>query len=122
VREYEKLLYERFPACSQAAERRIENTLTILDISGGSMKLLSKKNYGLIQKIAKIAQDYYPEILGNMFVVNTPFLFKGAYAVIKPWLDKKTKEKISTHGSGFQKKLFELVDPADLPDFLGGTC
>jgi hypothetical protein len=122
VREYERLLHYRFAAASEAAGRRIENTLTILDLGGASTKLMSKKNYSLVQKISKIAQDYYPEILGNMFIVNTPFLFKGGYAVIKPWLDKKTKEKISVQGSGFAKKLLELADPADLPEFLGGTC
>ena len=86
------------------------------------MKLLSKKVYGFIKAISKIAQDYYPECLGNMFIVNTPLLFSGAWACIKPWLDKRTRDKISTHGSKYQKKLFELVDPDDLPQFLGGNC
>ena len=42
VREYERLLTERFAAASQRAGRRIENTLTILDLGGAAMKLLSK--------------------------------------------------------------------------------
>jgi hypothetical protein len=122
VREYEKLIHEKFRAASERAGRRIENTLTILDLGGAAMKLMSKKVYGFVQRISKVAQDYYPEILGNMFIVNTPLLFSGAYAMIKPWLDKRTKDKISTHGKKFHSKLFELVDPDDLPSFLGGNC
>lgn len=55
VREYEKLLGERFAAASRAAGRRIENTLTILDLGGAAMKLMSKKVYGFIKAISKIA-------------------------------------------------------------------
>lgn len=122
VREYERMIHERFTACSRAAGRRIEQSLTILDLGGAAMKLMSKKVYGFIKQISKIAQDNYPECLGNMFIVNTPLLFSGAWACVKPWLDKRTRDKISTHGSKFQKKLFELVDPDDVPQFLGGNC
>ena len=57
-----------------------------------------------------------------MFIVNAPFLFSGVWAIIKPWLDKKTRDKISIHGSGFQKELLQLVDKENLPEFLGGEC
>ena len=38
----------RFPACSAVAGKRIEQGLNILDLKDGSMKILSKKVYGLI--------------------------------------------------------------------------
>ena len=57
-----------------------------------------------------------------MFIVNAPFLFSGVWAIIKPWLDKKTRDKISIHGSGFLKELLPLIDKENLPDFLGGEC
>lgn len=38
----------RFPACSAIAGSRIELGLNILDLNGGSLKILSKKVYGLI--------------------------------------------------------------------------
>ena len=57
-----------------------------------------------------------------MFIVNAPFLFSGVWAIIKPWLDKKTRDKISIHGSGFQKELLKLIDKENLPDYLGGEC
>lgn len=49
-------------------------------------------------------------------------LFSGVWAVIKPWLDEKTKNKITIIGSGYKEKLLELIDLESLPDFLGGTC
>ena len=44
-----------------------------------------------------------------MFIINAPMLFSGIWAVIKPWLDEKTKNKITIIGSGYKEKLFELV-------------
>jgi hypothetical protein len=35
-----------------------------LDLTGGSMKILSKKVYALIQLASKVGSDYYPEIMG----------------------------------------------------------
>ena len=39
-------------------------------------------------------QSFYPEHLGQMFVVNAPYVFKGIWAVIKPWLEATTQRKI----------------------------
>ena len=44
-----------------------------------------------------------------MFIVNAPMLFSGVWAIIKPWLDDKTKAKIKILGSGYKKTLLEYV-------------
>jgi hypothetical protein len=93
-----------------------------MDLKDGSMKILSKKVYGLIQLASKVGQDYYPEIMGQMFIVNAPMLFTGVWAVVKGFLDERTRQKIKILGGKFQKDLLELVEAENLPDFLGGTC
>lgn len=86
------------------------------------MKILSKKVYGLIQIAAKVGSDNYPEIMGQTFIVNAPFLFTGVWAIVKSFLDEKTRKKILIKGGSYQKDLLELVEAENLPDFLGGTC
>lgn len=54
IQSYEMLLKLRFPACSAVANTRIEQGLNILDLNHGSMKILSKKVYGLIKLASKI--------------------------------------------------------------------
>ena len=44
-----------------------------------------------------------------MFIINAPMLFSGIWAVIKPWIDEKTRNKINIIGSGFKDKLLEIV-------------
>jgi hypothetical protein len=122
IREYESMVKLRIPACIRRAGVPVEQSLTILDLGGSSMKLMKKSVYNFVKLASGIAQDYYPEILGKMFIVNSPTLFSMAWKVIKPWIDERTQKKITIEGSKFQKKLLELVDAQNLPDFLGGTC
>ncbi|OMJ78324.1 hypothetical protein SteCoe_21879 [Stentor coeruleus] len=122
IREYESMIKLRIPACSIAAGCLIEQTFTILDLGGSSTKLMKKNVYNFVKLASGMAQDFYPEILGKMFIINTPMLFSVAWKIIKPWLDERTQKKISTEGSKYQVKLLEYVAPENLPDFFGGTC
>jgi len=122
IHSYEQLVRLRFPACSAAFGQRIEQGLNIMDLKDASMKLFSSKVRALVQLASKIGQDYYPEIMGQMFIVNAPMLFTGVWAVIKGFLDEKTRNKIKILGGNFKKELLEVVEPENLPDFLGGTC
>eukprot|EP00250_Pteridium_aquilinum_P009496 c18704_g1_i1 orf=502-1479(-) len=122
IKEWEVLIDWKFPSCSRVAGRPITQSLTILDLKGVTMKHLSKQVRQFIQKIARIDQDYYPEHLGRMLIINAPTSFKAMWQLIKPWLDKSTQKKIEVHGSNYSVKLLELVDSENLPEFLGGTC
>lgn len=86
------------------------------------MKLFNGKVRGLVQLASKICQDYYPEILGCMYIVNAPMLFTGIWAVVKGFLDEKTRNKIYIKGGKYSTDLLEIIDAENLPDFLGGKC
>ena len=64
--------------------------MTILDLKDVSLGSASK-TYGFVKPASAMAQDNYPEMLGNMFIVNAPFLFTGIWAIVKMWIDDKTK-------------------------------
>eukprot|EP00345_Euplotes_harpa_P001804 CAMPEP_0168331946 /NCGR_PEP_ID=MMETSP0213-20121227/8658_1 /TAXON_ID=151035 /ORGANISM="Euplotes harpa, Strain FSP1.4" /LENGTH=362 /DNA_ID=CAMNT_0008335863 /DNA_START=26 /DNA_END=1114 /DNA_ORIENTATION=- len=122
VREYEKLLHIRFPACSALTGTKIEQSFSLLSIEGFTMGKLKEKSREFVKIAISIGRDYYPEIMAKMYIVNAPFLFKGAWAIFKPFIDEKTRDKISIVGSGFQKDLFKYVDPSNVPAELGGKC
>jgi hypothetical protein len=44
-----------------------------------------------------------------MFIVNAPMLLSGVWAMIKPWLDQNTRDKITIIGGSYQKDLNALV-------------
>ena len=58
-----------------------------------------------------------------MLIINAPFLFTGIWAIVKMWIDDKTKEKIHILGGSYKKELLKYIDPENLPDFIdGGVC
>jgi hypothetical protein len=122
IRSYERQRYYIYPVCSNLTGRKIETNFTIIDLKGGSSSLLSPSVQGFIKIASQICQDYYPETLGVMYVVNVSWLIKAGWWVIKAFLDAKTAEKIHIKGSGFEKELLQHVNAENLPKFLGGTC
>jgi hypothetical protein len=122
TREYEKLLKNIFPTCSKVHGSYISQTFMIIDLKKMTSKLLSKKIYSFLKLTSFSSQNYYPEILGQLYIVNTGLLFKAAWSVCKAFLDEKTKKKIITVGSDYKKKLLEHIEPDNLPKFLGGNC
>uniref|UniRef100_A0A0C9RR20 TSA: Wollemia nobilis Ref_Wollemi_Transcript_467_1501 transcribed RNA sequence n=1 Tax=Wollemia nobilis TaxID=56998 RepID=A0A0C9RR20_9CONI len=122
IKEWEILIDWKFPACSKKAGRTINQSLTILDLKGVTLKHMSKHMRHFVQRISKVDQDYYPEYLGKMVIINAPTTFKAIWSIIKPWLDKRTQKKIEVHGSNYAHRLLDLVDHKNLPEFLGGSC
>jgi hypothetical protein len=84
------------------------------------MGKLKEKSREFVKLAISIGQDYYPEIMYKMFLINAPFLFRGAWALISPFIDEKSRAKMSILGSSYHKELFKLVDPEMVPEDLGG--
>ncbi|KAJ0962573.1 hypothetical protein J5N97_027695 [Dioscorea zingiberensis] len=122
VKEFEKTFDLKFPACSIAARRHIDQSTTILDVQGVGCKHLTKTARELIGCLQKIDGDNYPETLCQMFIINAGSGFRLLWNTIKSFLDPKTTAKIHVLGNKYQSKLLEVIDASELPEFLGGTC
>lgn len=122
VKEFEKNFAVKFPACSLAAKRHIDQSTTILDVQGVGMKQFSKAARDLISMLQKIDGDNYPETLCRMFIINAGQGFRLLWSTVKSFLDPKTTAKIHVLGNKYQSKLLEVIDASELPAFFGGTC
>jgi len=122
VKEYEKLLKVRFPSCSKEKGTLIDRSLTIMNVEGIGLSLLVGQTKKFLKLAADIAQDYYPEMLGTMFLINSSFAFNLVWSVAKGFIDAKTVAKFNLEKSKYQPKLLELVDEENLPSFFGGKC
>ncbi|KAJ4967325.1 hypothetical protein NE237_019174 [Protea cynaroides] len=122
VQEFERTFAVKFPACSVAAKKHIDQSTTILDVQGVGLKNFNKSARELITQIQKIDGDNYPETLCRMFIINAGPGFRLLWNTVKTFIDPKTAAKIHVLGNKFQSKLLEIIDASELPDFLGGTC
>lgn len=70
------------------------------------MKLFGGKLKKFMQISTNITQDYYPELMNKMYIINAGYFFQGVWLVIKPWLDPVTQKKIHIiKGSGKKELL-----------------
>ncbi|KAJ4842008.1 hypothetical protein Tsubulata_050742 [Turnera subulata] len=122
VSEQEKTLNLRFPACSIATKRHITSTTSILDVKGVGMSNFSKPARCLFMEIQKIDSNYYPETLNQLFIVNAGSGFRMLWKALRAFLDARTLAKIQVLGYNYLSNLVEVIDPSNLPSFLGGKC
>ncbi|KAH7549609.1 hypothetical protein JRO89_XS13G0055800 [Xanthoceras sorbifolium] len=152
VSEQEKTLNLRYPACSMAAKRHIASTTSILDVKGVGMSNFSKPARYLFMEIQKIDSNYYPEMMAGqamlpyvsvdqfhllilsqtlhrLFIINAGSGFRVLWKVLKAFLDARTLAKIQVGfllitvlGYNYLSNLTEIIDPGNLPSFLGGNC
>ncbi|KAF2000393.1 SEC14 cytosolic factor [Amniculicola lignicola CBS 123094] len=121
VCEYEKMADPRLPACSRKAGYLLETSCSIMDLKNvGIGKATSV--YGYLGAVSAISQNYYPERLGKMYVINAPWGFAGVFSVVKRFLDPVTVSKIHILGSGYKTELLAQVPAENLPKEFGGSC
>ncbi|XWS33799.1 hypothetical protein CRYUN_Cryun22dG0113700 [Craigia yunnanensis] len=113
VKEFERTFDVKFPSCSIAAKKHIDQSTTILDVQGVGLKSFTKAARELITRLMT---------LNRMFIINAGSGFRMLWNSVKSFLDPKTTAKINVLSNKYQSKLLEIIDESDLPEFLGGTC
>ena len=122
IKQYERQIKFIFPACSAVVKKPVEQSCTILDADGIGITSIFGPIKGFIKLASDIGQDYYPEMLGKMTIVNTGFFFRAVWTMVKGFIDPKTQAKIGLFGSNFKNELLQLVDEDKLPEFFQGKC
>ena len=122
IKQYERQMKYIFPACSAVIQKPVEQSCTILDANGIGIFSLVGPIKGFVKLASDIGQDYYPEMLGKMTIINVGFLFRAIWSMVKSFIDPKTQAKISLLKSNYKDELLKLIDEDKLPQFLGGKC
>ncbi|EGG07732.1 uncharacterized protein MELLADRAFT_28365, partial [Melampsora larici-populina 98AG31] len=122
---YKKLLNE-YPSSEVPKEFppefvKVTNAFCIVDLKGFTLS-----QFWQIKSIARIcfgiSQDYYPETMGYLAIINAPYTFATIFKAIQPWLSKETISKINILGDNYISTLLEHIEEEDLPSYLGGKC
>lgn len=101
----------------------LENTtmykhVHILDLGGLGTKHCSKKLLTPIQACIDMDGNKYPESLYRMIIVNSPWIFRAFWALIKPFVHPLTVKKILWG----EEHLKEYIDDENIANYLGGKC
>ena len=112
-----------FPLLSKKAGKRIDKINIVYDLKDASLGVyMNSKIRERFTTIIKIAQDFYPENLGKIQILNPPFIFYAAFSMVKPFLADATKEKLEVlRGNDVNKRLRDWIDADMLPEEYGGN-
>lgn len=61
----------------------------VFDVGGFGMDKWNARSIKLLRMALGVMTNYYPEVLGKLFIINAPFIFRGIFSIIKGWLDEK---------------------------------
>ena len=96
--------------------------VAIFDCTGMGLHQFHVPGIMLLKVVASLNQDYYPERLYKIFIVNAPVFFSAAWAIVKIGLDKRVLDKVVVLGSDYKSTLLKHISHDQLPSFLGGSC
>jgi CRAL/TRIO domain len=90
--------------------------------AGVGISMLTGDVRKVLNRIASIAQDHYPETMAQTIIINAPMSFRMVWGVVKPMLQPRTVNKITLLGTKYLDELLQRVDKAMLPSYMGGEC
>lgn len=118
---YEHLENVIFPQCSKKADKHIDQCCNILDLKGVGVSQATSV-LPFIRETARVSQDYYPEMMYKMYILNMPFLLRSVWSLIKGFLDPVTVSKIVILGGSYKKELCLEIEENNIPDMFEGKC
>ncbi|CAK4626008.1 hypothetical protein LEN26_009200 [Aphanomyces euteiches] len=96
----------------------------IIDMQALSMGDCASDVVNFAKKCSAVGEQYYPERLYKIFIVNPPSWFNMAWKAVSPMINQKTRDKIHVvrGQKEIQKALLEYIDAENLPEIYGGMC
>ena len=116
-----ELMEEHFRVYTEKAGRRIDTVSAIADMQGLTSYHLCRPALVLFSEFMQIEEMHYPEIVHKGFLVRAPRIFPTIYALVKPFIDPNTRDKLEVlGGSNWKERLLEFIPAENLLVDYGG--
>ncbi|KAG8513286.1 Alpha-tocopherol transfer protein-like [Galemys pyrenaicus] len=121
ITENIRAIYLTLEKLIQAEETQVNGIVILADYKGVSLSKASHFGPFIAKKVIGILQDSFPIRIKAVHVVNEPRIFKGIFAIIKPFLKEKIANRFFLHGSDLNS-LHTNLPRSILPKEYGGTA
>ncbi|GAB5357318.1 hypothetical protein AAMO2058_000364300 [Amorphochlora amoebiformis] len=98
----------------------VHKGVNIVDLEGLSMS--HRHGLEFIRRCAKIDEQYYPETMGKLYIINAPRLFPFFWGICKAWVHPNTQKKIQVLAVNHEKVFRENIPLHFLAAEYGGKC
>ena len=100
---------------------RLTKGIRFIDLHEYHMGLNHRDTVNRNAKNARDCQDYYPQMLASVFVMNAPSFFSLCFRIVKPLLPKRFVEKFDILPKNHTEKLLPFMSLEDVPTKYGGN-
>ncbi|RLW12982.1 hypothetical protein DV515_00000290 [Chloebia gouldiae] len=92
----------------------------IFDLQGWRFSHAFQISPAVAKKIAAVLTDSFPLKVRGIHLINEPLFFHPVFALIKPFLTEKIKQRVYMHGNNYLQSLTEHFPVSILPQEYGG--
>lgn len=91
---FERYLMIILPICSALKGKRVTKCVTIFDLKDVAItKFLSGRENDFVKNVSQVSQNFFPQILKKVYLINAPMLFETAWKILKIFLHPVTAAK-----------------------------
>jgi hypothetical protein len=94
----------------------MESVTVVFDMAGCETKNM---DFHQVKFLIHLLDNYYPDSLGLILILNFPWVLDKCWTIIKSWLSASVRKKVRFIHS--EAELNEFIDPSVLPKRLFGT-
>ncbi|KAK1803567.1 hypothetical protein P4O66_020987 [Electrophorus voltai] len=116
-----RAIYLTLEKLIQPEETQVNGIVILVDYNGVGLSQASNPGPLLSKKVVGILQDGFPIRIKAVNIINEPLIFKGIFAIIKPFLKEKMAERFVLHGSDLSS-LYRVIPRSVLPEEYGGMA
>ena len=113
------------PQGAQRTGRVVDKMTNIIDLKGLNLGVLQNlRAISLFKQVQRIDQDYYPDHVRRIYLVNPPLLFRPLWNLVRRVLPKHELHKIQLLASNEKaaRVLTGVLEPESVPRHMGGAC
>ena len=115
-----ELLQRKLYENSLKKGERINGICTILDFEG--LGFHHRQCLSVLKTLLDFDKKYYPEYLGKLFIIHSPWVGAYLYQAVQVFLDEVTKSRIQIISENPKEFLLTCIAPENLPKEYGGNC
>jgi len=102
-------------------ETQVNGIIAIVDFAGLGWSHVRSFTPRQAQRVISLVQDCFPARFKEFHFVHQPYVFQCVFAIVKPLLSEKIRNRIHFHGMD-TSELLEKVGKQHLPTYLGGDA
>ena len=114
-----EILRERCRRLSLREGKVIEQQVFVMDFKGGPL-FVDWGSLKQLQEVMTIDEQYYPDTVKHLFIINAPPYFNTLFSIIRPWMNPLDIAKIQILGEDFLPVLSRFISEEVIPVEYGG--